>query len=125
VRTAKEKKIKISFAWIWAHVGNTGNELTDNLAKAAAVSHQSISYDLIPVSYVKRLVYQKNINIWNQRWISSETGSETQKYFPTVYHRLQAKKFFRTSYYMTQFITNSSVDMGFLRQYEFVLPKSM
>jgi ribonuclease HI len=62
VRTAKEKQIKISFAWTRAHVGDTGNELTDNLAKAAAVSHQSISYDLIPV-------------------LRQKTGSETQKIF--------------------------------------------
>ncbi len=54
----------------------------------------------------------------NQKWISSETGSKTQKYFPTVYHRLQAKKFFRSSYYMTQFITNHGKFNAYLTRFK-------
>jgi len=56
LRAAEANNICLQFAWIRAHNGNTGNDLADSLAKAAATSHQSISYDMIPVSFVKKIV---------------------------------------------------------------------
>jgi ribonuclease HI len=67
VRAAMENNIYLQFAWIRAHTRNAGNDLADSLAKAAAVSHQSIAYDLMPVSYVKKAVYQQNMHKWNER----------------------------------------------------------
>ncbi len=106
IHKASHKNTNISFAWIRGHEGNCGNELADKMAKEGAVSHQSIAYDLMPVSYVKKLVYQKNLRIWNQRWIETSTGATTKKYWPTVYDRLYSKRHFLTNYYLTQIITN-------------------
>ncbi len=98
---ANTQGIKLSFSWIRAHNGSQGNELADKLAKEGAIAHRSIDYELIPMSYIKRTIYNKNIEIWNTRWQSSQTGSTTQKYFPTVYDRMIVKKTFTPSYYLT------------------------
>jgi ribonuclease HI len=88
LRIAEQTPINISFAWIRGHGGNTGNELADKLAKMGAASHQSIEYELIPVSYVKKVVYQKNLQLWSERWINANTGETTRQLFPTVYDRI-------------------------------------
>ncbi len=43
------------FSWIRAHDGIIGNEIADRLAKGGAVAHTRIAYDLISVSFIKRL----------------------------------------------------------------------
>jgi len=106
LRIAQQSQIHISFAWIRAHEGNIGNELADQLAKMGAVSHQSIAYDLMPVSYVKKIVYQKNLQMWNEKWTNANTGENTRQFLPTIYDRIRYKKLFTTDFYLTQFLTN-------------------
>ncbi len=106
IRIAESNNILISFCWNRGHSGVLGNEIADGLAKPGARSHRSIDYDLIPVSYIKKLIHNKIIDEWNNKWTTAETGSMTRKFFPTVYHRIETKKFFTTDYYMTQLLTN-------------------
>jgi ribonuclease HI len=115
---ANTQRIKLSFSWIRAHNGSKGNELADKLAKEGAIAHRSIDYELIPMSYIKRTIYNRNIEIWNTRWQSSQTGSSTRKYFPTVYDRMIVKKTFTPSYYLTQFITNHGKFSNYLYRFK-------
>ncbi len=92
--------------WIPGHEGIRGNDVADQLAKQGSSSHQAFDYDLIPVSYVKKAIYNKTMQIWNDRWINAQTGEITRFYFPTVYDRQKAKKYFTTSFELTQFLTN-------------------
>jgi hypothetical protein len=98
---ANTQGTKLSVSWIIAHNGSQGNELADKLAKEGAIAHRSIDHELIPMPYIKRTIYQKNIEIWNIRWQSSQIGSTTRMHFPTVYDSLIVKKTFTPSYYLT------------------------
>jgi ribonuclease HI len=60
---ANTQGTKLSVSWIIAHNGSQGNELADKLAKEGAIAHRSIDHELIPMPYIKRTIYQKNIEI--------------------------------------------------------------
>jgi hypothetical protein len=94
------------FIWIQGHAGNYGNELADNLAKEGARSHRSFDYDLMPVSYVKRIFFDKTIELWNDRWLNATTGSATRTFIPSIRERARMKKYFKPNFYLTQFLTN-------------------
>jgi hypothetical protein len=49
---------------------------------------------------VKRLVFNKTIEIWNQRWF------QTKLYFPTIDHRFKVKNDFEADFYVTQMISS-------------------
>jgi ribonuclease HI len=68
LRELKDIDMQIKFVWISSHNGNTGNELADNLAKSAATSHQSYSYELMSASFAKSKIREYNILQWNLRW---------------------------------------------------------
>lgn len=62
-----------------------GNERADQLAKEAAVgSKRRPSYDLCPVSHVKRSIRMETLEVWNQRYITGTTASTTKIFFPDV-----------------------------------------
>jgi hypothetical protein len=106
LRLASRREVLISYMWMRERSTNDGNELVDVLAKQAAISHKSFDYDLIPISYLKKVINDNALQIWNERWISSEVGGTTRKYFPTVYDRIKCKKYFVSNFYLTQFMTN-------------------
>ncbi len=78
------------------------------IAKQAIDSHNRIEYDLIRKSKVIRLIYQKNIELWNERWIECSTGLQTKLFFDNISDRLVVKKYFKTDFYLTQILTNHS-----------------
>jgi ribonuclease HI len=109
--------IQLSFCWIQAHNGNVGNETADSLAKAGAISHRSIDYDIIPMNFIKKAIYQKNLEIWNERYTNTQTGETTKRYFATVFDRLKIKKVFYTNFYFTQFLTNHGNFSSYLNRF--------
>jgi ribonuclease HI len=110
--------IQIKFVWISSHSGNTGNELADNLAKSAATSHQSYSYDLISASFAKSKIMEYNIIQWNQRWSTSQNGSHTKKFFPTIMDRQKCTQYFTSNFYTTQFITGHGKFNTYLQRFK-------
>jgi len=60
------KQVFITFYWTKSHNGNYGNEYADKLSKEAAVSKVRFCYDKYPISYLKKLIYDKNKEIWNE-----------------------------------------------------------
>jgi ribonuclease HI len=93
--------IKLSFCWTRAHNGHEGNETVDSLAKAGAIAHQSIDYNIIPVNFIKKVIHNRNLEIWNERYTSAQTGGITKRYFATVFDRLKIKKIFHTNFHHT------------------------
>jgi hypothetical protein len=102
------KNISFVFQWIRGDENCVGNELADRLAKEGATCHSTIVYDCIPVSYVNKQIYNKTIVLWNQKWLQTIKGSETNKYFSQISDRLKVKKHFVTNFYLTQFVTNDA-----------------
>jgi hypothetical protein len=114
---AQERGIRLSSAWIYAHNANEWTDLAEKLAKAGSTAHRSIDYDIIPMSYIKRIIYEKNLQLWNTRWLNTPNGATTKKYFPTVFDRQKVKKTFGTNYYLTQFLTNHGSFNAYLHRF--------
>ncbi len=66
---------------------------TQNLVKQSIRSHTSVVFDKISQNLVKRIIRDKVIKEWNERWAESETGLQTKKFFPTVFDRIRAEKY--------------------------------
>lgn len=79
----------IHFQWVKAHVGNEGNEIADQLAKqATSCSELETTYDLVPISTVKRDLREESIEAWEKEWSNTTNGKTTKAYFPSVRSRL-------------------------------------
>ncbi len=75
------------------------------LANYGSLSHQSMAYDLVRSSYVKKIIRNRNIQIWNERWLNSSTGSQNRQFIPSVEYRLKIYNHFKTDYVLTQFLS--------------------
>ncbi|XP_045541155.1 uncharacterized protein LOC123722714 [Papilio machaon] len=75
----------LKFYWVRAHIGTTGNERADTLAKKAALKvKRRPDYAKCPVSFVKRQIRQEPVDEWNQRYQEGETARVTKVLFPNV-----------------------------------------
>ncbi|XP_035205094.1 uncharacterized protein LOC118180053 [Stegodyphus dumicola] len=71
--------------WVPAHVGITGNEKADELAKSAANDKSLREYPVkLPTSYLKRSTLENLLCQWQERWDSAPTGRRTYSFFPKV-----------------------------------------
>jgi hypothetical protein len=113
----QERGIRLSFTWICSYNENQWRDLAKSLAKAGATAHRSIDYDIIPMSYIKRIIYKKNLELWNTRWLNTPNGATTKKYFPTVFDRQKVNKTFDANYYVTQFLTNHGSFNAYLHRF--------
>ena len=62
-------------------------------------------------------MHEYNTLQWNQRWITSETGSHTRKFFPQIIDRQNCKSYFSSSFYVTQFITGHGKFNAYLHRF--------
>lgn len=82
---AKEQGKNIRLFWIRAHVGVTGNERADELAKDAALHKKTASdYDKCPVSFAKRIIRSDTLQKWNHRYESGGTAAVTKMFLPNA-----------------------------------------
>jgi ribonuclease HI len=83
---------KTRFRWIKSHVGNSGNEMADKLAKEASGKTEiPISCNRIPKSAIKRDLEETSKETWQREWETTNKGRTTKEYFPNVAERLQRK----------------------------------
>ena len=72
----------IEFSWVRAHVGIAGNELTDQLAKAAASdSEAQITFNRIPISTLLSEIEEANKK-WQKEWEEGTKAATTKEFFP-------------------------------------------
>jgi len=100
------------FRWRKAHVGTTGNELADKLAKEASSKTEiNISCNRIRKSAIKRELEENSNVTWEKEWETTKKGSTTKEYFPTVAECLQTKINF------TQNLTIIVTCHGYIKSY--------
>ncbi|CAK1580988.1 unnamed protein product [Parnassius mnemosyne] len=85
LKELKNKDGDIEFYWVKAHIGISGNERADELAKKAALTNkQAAAYDKCPMSFAKRLTRNSNCMRWQQRYNKVTTGAVTKIFFPDI-----------------------------------------
>jgi hypothetical protein len=87
------------------------------LAKKGSNSNQSIAYDCIPVSFVKKLINDKVLEIWEQSWFETSKAAHTKSFFPSVKYRRDCKKYFICDFYICQLITNHGRFNHYLKRF--------
>jgi len=73
-------------------VGTTGNELADKLTKEASSKIEiTISYNRVPKSVIKRDLEDNSRETRQKEWETTNKGTTTKEYFPTVVEKLKMK----------------------------------
>jgi hypothetical protein len=91
--------------------------IVKELAKRGSTSHRSIDYDLMPISFIKNMIYTDVLNEWNYNWNQSTSGRTTFAFIPTVDYRLKIKKHFCPTFELTQLLTNHGKFNAYLNKY--------
>ncbi|GBM14315.1 hypothetical protein AVEN_128372-1 [Araneus ventricosus] len=77
------KSTNIKLGWITAHVGYSGNEATDVLAKKAT-QEEIPSYIPAASNHIKSLLQKESIIRWQKEWDNGETGRSVHNVLPKV-----------------------------------------
>lgn len=79
----RESGREVKLFWVKAHVGISGNERADELAKQAALNNRTAAqYDAYPVATLKRGLRAETTEEWNTRYNRGSTASVTKLFFP-------------------------------------------
>ena len=90
IRRLERNHWKIQFSWVKAHIGITGNELADKLAKETSADKQiQITYNKVPKSAIPTKFRESALQQWQRRWNNTIKGALTKSFFPTVTGRLK------------------------------------
>ena len=79
-----KRKIKVTLCWIPGHVGISGNEEADKLAKEAT-NLNSASTQELPPSDIKPIIKQKLRQIWKEEW-ENERSVKSKEIFDSPLH---------------------------------------
>jgi hypothetical protein len=82
----------IAFSWVKAQAEIHGNELADQLAKAAArTGDKTISYNTIPLSTLSSELEEETKQQWQKNWEGTTKAALTKQFFPNITDRLKMK----------------------------------
>ena len=106
-------RLDVRFVWVKAHIGIIGNEEADIAAKDAATQKRAKQYTSFPISYAKHQIRKDVQDAWEEEYQTSDTGSITRAFFPTLADIKNFRTSAELSFEMTQVLTGH----GFSRKY--------
>lgn len=119
LRKALTQGKDVSLFWVKAHAGLLGNERADDLAKEAALtSKRKPDYDKCPVSYAKRVIRNRSIMIWDDRYTRGETASVTKLFFPSAGDAYRLVRKIKPIGYLTQILTGHGGFAQYLHRFK-------
>ncbi|KAE8211818.1 hypothetical protein CF319_g9314 [Tilletia indica] len=65
---------RLRISWVPGHVGVTGNERADDLAKVGATRGGAMVHPTTSISYAKRVVNERATKAWQSAWETALTG---------------------------------------------------
>jgi hypothetical protein len=80
----------VEFSWVKAHLGIYGNELADQLAKAAACDRDTaVSFIKIPKSTLYSEIEEEATQKWQNEWENCTRAVITKQFFPNIRDRVK------------------------------------
>jgi len=117
VGDAREMGIKVMFCERINSIENNIYEDVRNECQNAIRSHNRIEYDVIPKNFVKNLIEEKNIELWEIRWQRTTTGTGTKQFFPNIKKRIECEKQIEFDFKFTQILSNHGRMNGYLKRF--------
>ena len=100
VREMESREWKIRFRWIKAHVGTSGNELADKLAKEASGKTEiPLSYNRVSKSAIKRDLEGISMEHWQREWETTNKGGHNKRILPESSREITHKNKLNTKLY--------------------------
>jgi len=100
-------------------VGTTGNELADKIAKEASSKIEiPISYNRVPKSVIKRDLEDNSRETWQKEWETTNKGTITKEYFPTVEKRPKMK--INLTQHLTTLVTGHGNIKSYLHRFRII-----
>jgi hypothetical protein len=112
--SAYNKSIDIHLSFVDKHIEQMSQ--TRALSVEACKAHTSIEYDLVPLNTIKKIINEKNMDEWNKRWAETGKGQQTKLFIKDVRER-RKMKYFTTTFYVTQLISNHGKFMAYLARF--------
>ena len=81
----------LTIHWIPSHIGISGNEKADQLAKQGAISNALGPEPFVPISNAifKLSLNKKFQNLWTKRWQASNTCRQTKLWLPKSTNKIE------------------------------------
>jgi ribonuclease HI len=87
LQKATETSKTLKIVWVKAHVGNTGNELADSLAKKGAEKTEVDILDTpTPFSSIKQLIKDQTFVLWDDEWSQYKAGRQSRFFYPNTHN---------------------------------------
>ena len=99
-----DRRSALTIHWVKAHVGTSGNERADELAKDCLADDAILVQVDAPMSFVKRCLLEAAYANWNTKWTIAQHGRWTSFFFPSIGHRKRAGKL-PLDFVVTQFLS--------------------
>ena len=75
---------RVTFCWVPAHVGVTGNENADSLASTAASYEGPVDKSHVPYRDIYTVIKQKIFSMWQSEWSAVPTTNKLRSYRDTI-----------------------------------------